>query len=165
MSVQYKSRSHTRLFFYTKIINGSTKIAKGIRRVYFSCVSLMYSVWRLFGAQGPDAEQFDGCHGHPAMNGNYHYHELPGLDCMFHGNHVPLDDGYGTFLGVALDGFAIYYLNATYWRVTQTLPHYINTPFTFQVHCIWHLKLFLIFSTIFYLQFYFNHYSTNIFTP
>ncbi|XP_064648359.1 uncharacterized protein LOC135500680 [Lineus longissimus] len=49
--------------------------------------------------EGPGAETFDSCDGHPTGNGLYHYHQLP--DCLS-------DNTPGQLIGVALDGFPIY---------------------------------------------------------
>ncbi|XP_066288587.1 uncharacterized protein [Branchiostoma lanceolatum] len=46
-------------------------------------------------------EVFDECDGHPAPNGQYHYHIHP--DCVFDGT-----SSHSQIVGVAADGFAIY---------------------------------------------------------
>jgi len=58
--------------------------------------------------EGGRQELFDCCGGHTSPNGNYHYHKLP----VGGGCDNPIFDNKDTqkpqFLGVALDGFAIY---------------------------------------------------------
>lgn len=83
---------------------------------------MCYSNKFLLFHQGVDAEEFDGCHGKVDANGRYHYKELPALECLFPGwsgqpNDI-LDDTYSVLVGVALDGFPIYYLNTTYFNVS-----------------------------------------------
>ena len=57
--------------------------------------------------EGTDAETFDACDGHATNRGIYHYHKIPD-SCLYNGD---VDE----FIGVALDGIAIYGPNAT-WK-------------------------------------------------
>ncbi|KAJ8301945.1 hypothetical protein KUTeg_020932 [Tegillarca granosa] len=50
--------------------------------------------------EGPNAETFDSCDGHPTDRGVYHYHKLPS-SCVYSGT---TDE----FLGVAIDGIPFY---------------------------------------------------------
>lgn len=50
--------------------------------------------------EGPNAETFDNCDGHPTNRGVYHYHKLPS-SCVYSGT---TDE----FLGVAIDGIPFY---------------------------------------------------------